>query len=317
MATEAAPIRAAPVTTHPAPTAPQVTTTTLPLRSPAKLGVFVGGAHLDQVEAFESRFGRPVGPVLVFIDEQDLSDPHDVVRDLGSHRAVWSPKLPDIARVARGDADATIAAFARHLVSAGQGDAVLRPFWEFNGPWMNDWYSAGRTDTFVAAWRRFAEVVRTVPDQSFTFEWAANVGEDRALVEASYPGDDVVDLVGLDIYDQGWTGDRLRHLIDAPVGLDWHRRFATAHAKQRAFGEWGLTIRPDGHGGGDDPAYVDLMADEILRPDVAYACYFDQDAPDGVHRLVGGRFPKALARFRQRFAPVSASGVEQAPHPGE
>ena len=37
-------------------------------------------------------------------------------------------------------------------------------------------------------------------------------------------------------------------------------QFASANGKPLAFAEWGVSIRSDGHGLGDDPYYVNQMA---------------------------------------------------------
>jgi hypothetical protein len=62
-----------------------------------------------------------------------------------------------------------------------------------------------------------------------------------------------------------------------------------------------VTVRPDGHGGGDDPFYVEQMASWIASSDTAYAVYFDYNASDGAHALDDGRFVRSAATFRRLF----------------
>ncbi len=68
--------------------------------------------------------------------------------------------------------------------------------------------------------------------------------------------------------------------------------------------EWGLWERPDGHGGGDNPYFIERMHEFIADPanNVAYQAYFEYDVkPDGNHRL---RDLKNSGRvFRELFAP--------------
>src|SRR3954454_13916600 len=68
-----------------------------------------------------------------------------------------------------------------------------------------------------------------------------------------------------------------------------------------SFSEWGLAIRSDGHGGGDDPYFIQKMHDWISSNNVAYAVYFEYDAPDGQHKLTDPEFPKGAAAFTQLF----------------
>ena len=67
------------------------------------------------------------------------------------------------------------------------------------------------------------------------------------------------------------------------------------------FPEWGLSTRSDGHGGGDDPYFIQQMYDWISTHDVAHADYFEYDAPDGRHSLMNGQFPNAAAKFQALF----------------
>jgi len=209
---------------------------------------------------------------------------------------VHSPKWP------LGVASSTVTSYASALVAGGQANAIIRPFWEFNGSWMG-WYSKGREAYFASEWRRVVTAARSVTGQQFKFDWNPNIGDDRATVEASYPGDAYVDFIGLDLYGQDWSGNPQNYWMNAQTGLAWHRTFAAAHGKLRSFPEWGDTIRPDGSGGtGDDPGYVTMMSDEIKRSDVSYGCYFEFDAPDGIHKLLGAtRFPNSRTTLSNAF----------------
>ena len=85
-------------------------------------------------------------------------------------------------------------------------------------------------------------------------------------------------------------------------GLQWLASFAPAHHKPAVIPEWGLTIRSDGHGLGDDPFYVAKMAQWISTHDVAFTSYFDVDAPDGHHDILDHAFSRSLAVFERSFA---------------
>jgi len=73
-----------------------------------------------------------------------------------------------------------------------------------------------------------------------------------------------------------------------------------------ALTEWGETWRSDGHGGGDDPAYIDHMFDFMTNPanHVAYGHYFEVGSANVDHLLTGVHFPTAAAEYRRRALAV-------------
>jgi hypothetical protein len=282
------------------------------------LGVYRGAGAPDRVAAFERwNGGHPAAYALDFlpIDEGWNAIAHPdwfAERWAGSpYRVVYSvPLLPrdggTLAQGAAGAYDGHFASMARALVAHGQGDAILRLGWEFDGDWFP--WAAGRDPTaFVTYWRRAVDAIRAVPGAHFTFDWTAAVDGGGIAPDQVYPGDAYVDVIGLDVYDQGWAdgfrdaASRWRTLRDGRFGLRWHRTFAAAHGKPESFPEWGLADRPDGHGGGDDAAFVRRMHAWIAAGNVRYHCYFDFDAQDGRHRISGGALPAGAAEFRGRF----------------
>jgi hypothetical protein len=159
--------------------------------------------------------------------------------------------------------------------------------------------------------------MRSVSGTSFRFVWNPTSGSTPEAVANSYPGNASVDYVGLDLYDQAW-GIPLSPVVAWPTyvaeanGLEWLSSFAAAHHKAAVIPEWGLTIRSDGHGLGDDPLFVAEMAQWIAGHDVAFTSFFDLNAPDGEHGILDGHFPHALAAFKRSFAtdrPIALSGL--------
>jgi hypothetical protein len=135
-------------------------------------------------------------------------------------------------------------------------------------------------------------------------------------VEAAYPGDAYVDYIGTDIYDQSWGSNytdpafRWNEYLTQKNGLNWVASFAGAHGKPITIPEWGLSIRSDGHGGGDNAYFIQHMYDWISSNNVAFQMYFEFDASDGAHRLMLTQFPIGAARYRQLFsgaAPATSS----------
>ena len=315
---------AAPTTTDPAARRPPSTTVTIPRRPPAgPLGVFVGTEQLDEVAAFERWLGRPVGWVLDYVGRGrgggpeawvGIDDPRDrCAAWVNQHRqvvlsvAMLPSESHSLRRGARGDYDHHWRRFGERLVGGGCGDWVLRVGWEFNGRFY-PWAAGGREDEFVAYWRRIVDVLRSVDGQQFRFDWTALAGNANADVEAAYPGDDYVDIIGLDAYDTSTVTDpedRWKDLVERPYGLQWHVDFAARHGKPVAFPEWGVTVRKgDDLGGGDSALYTQRMLDWVEAHDPIYAIYFDFDAVDAAHKLSSGQFPEAGAVLRRWAATV-------------
>jgi hypothetical protein len=195
---------------------------------------------------------------------------------------------------------------AQALVSTGHPDSVIRLGWEFNGNWYT-WNAAQNPDLFIRYWRRIVGVMRAVPNNRFRFDWNPTLGRAGIPADEAYPGDDVVDIIGLDVYNQSWTKprpssqERWIELRQQPFGLDWHKSFAAAKGKPRSFPEWGTGRRPDGSGGEDDPLFISEMAQWIAATDVVYHGYWDYPDPGYYGLMSTGRFPRAAAMFHDRF----------------
>ena len=296
--------------------------------SAPKVGVF-RGTSLSEVKTYEQWLGRPVDYVVDFSSRdtwQQIADPELLLsewRDSGYRVVHGLAMLPEkdpsatMAAGARGEYDHWYRQLATRLVAGGQSDAILRLGWEFNlasSRWLAD-----DPQVFVTYWRRVVAAMRSVPGQRFEFDWNVNNGRNEVDAMRYWPGDDVVDYVGVDVYDVGWTfgtypypqrcdavcrterQDRAwSHIWGDPRGLRFWAAFAVEHGKPLSLPEWGLWNRPDGHGGGEDPAFVRRMHDFISTHDVAYAAYFEYTAYDGPHRLMEG-FPGSARVFLDLF----------------
>ena len=213
-----------------------------------------------------------------------------------------------LAAGAAGRYDSEFATLAKTLVYYGQADAVLRIGWEFNGTWY-PWAVTNGSDAvnFAAFFRNIVTAMRIVPGEDFRFVWNATSGPEPEAAQNAYPGDAYVDYVGLDLYDQVWgipLDPKLAwpRYVTESNGLQWLSSFAATHHKAAVIPEWGLTIRSDGHGLGDDPLFVAKMAQWISTHDVAFTSYFDVDAPDGQHNISDRAFSQSLATFKRSFA---------------
>jgi glycosyl hydrolase family 26 len=239
------------------------------------------------------------------------------------------------AKGAHGDYDAHWKAAAAELVKSGLSNAVIRPGWESNGNWFT-WssvvwkhgdpavlrYPASPTD-YATYFQHIVTAMRSVAGANFTFEWNVALGSPYDL--RYYPGDNYVDVLGIDGYDLKWEdptitpANRWNHLRTEPQGLDFWATWAkggTGHkVLPMAFSEWGLTNECGSMtgtakcgGGGDDPLYVQNMHDWFDNHYVAYETYFDYNASDGSHDLENVRadgkvnFPNAAKLYQTLFA---------------
>jgi hypothetical protein len=180
---------------------------------------------------------------------------------------------------AAGDYEDHARALARNLVAAGLGNAVIRLAHEANG--TGSPYSIGSSSAELALWRRFwrrtAIAMRSVPGAHFLFDWCVNAYWRPIPLRDWYPGDDVVDIVGIDTYDGGVPvgQDRWSRLYAQPNGIADVLRFAKAHHKPLSVPEWGLWPAGAGSlGGGSDPSYVNGIAGVVRSNRVAYQSYF-------------------------------------------
>jgi hypothetical protein len=179
---------------------------------------------------------------------------------------------------------------AANLVAAGMGNSVIRLGHEMNGTWYHDALGndPAQYGDWTAYWARLVRAMRSVPGAHFLFDWNVSAGYRNIPLDSYYPGDGVVDVIGVDIYDSGMPGNprdpavRWARLESEPGGLAEIMAFAREHGKPLSFPEWGVVTT--GRGGlGDDPAYVTGIATAVKDNKVLYQAYFD--------RGVGGVMP--------------------------
>jgi hypothetical protein len=214
-----------------------------------------------------------------------------------------------LAKVATGRFDWRYRLAARHLVSAGLGDAVLRIGHEFNGE-AYPWAAQGHAAAYAAAFQHIVRAMRSQPGEHFLFDWNVALIAHNWDATTAYPGDGYVDEIGVDLYDKHpgsaqTPGDRWNYLV-APTdgsrqGLDFWSKFAHDHGKPLAVPEWGLEATGDanGGGGGDDPTFIGHMAAWLKSHTVSWESYFNKNATDGTHRL--DDFPNASAQYLACF----------------
>lgn len=218
-----------------------------------------------------------------------------------ARNVVWSVPLTvvgtPLSDVARGLHDVEFEAAAKAIAQA-QPKAVIRLGWEMNLSQMA-WSSKGREADYIAAFRRVVGIFRR-HSREFKYDWCPGWGAQDSPADLAYPGDDVVDIIGLDVYDfkyEGTVEERwTKHYLKAPFGLEWHRNFAAKHGKPMSFPEWGVGNF------GDNPYFISKMHEWFMANSdaIAYAAYFNVDGlwPTQIDT---GRFPRSQERFRTLF----------------
>ncbi|MEW1634454.1 glycosyl hydrolase [Streptomyces sp. NPDC093801] len=192
---------------------------------------------------------------------------------------------------AQGEYDRHFRRLAERLVELGLPDTVVVLGWEMNGTTYT--HRCGPDpEHWKAYWTRVVNTMRSVPGQRFKFDFTPNRGSDAIAWTRCYPGDDVVDVIGMDSYDQG-PGRSFDDHVSQPYGLQQHVDFAKAHGKQISYPEWGLFRN------GDNPEYVRRMLRWIDQHHPLYHTITDY-CPHGVWQCKQN--PKSSKVFRDALA---------------
>ena len=267
------------------------------------IGVYAGSEAPSVVSSFGQGIGEQPAYAMDFLDGDSWSAllntaPTDLAAWVGSgYSMIWGvPILPkgtqySLADGAAGDYDSYFLTLAQDMVAGGQGASIVRLGWEFNGGWF-PWAANGQAAAFIGYWQQIVDTMRSVPGQDFKFEWNPTAG-DLGVGDLAdyYPGSAYVDSVGLDVYDQNWASypgaaAQFSNLETEPFGLDWLASFAASNGKPITLPEWGLGSGPpnDGAalsdpgnevGGGDDPTFINDMAQWIEANHVSEATFWD------------------------------------------
>lgn len=175
-------------------------------RLPAVWMIYQGWTGWNQFPAAQARRAREMGSRLMVTWEPWSGQGND---------PGWS-----CGQVALGHRDGYIRQYARAVRSA-KVPVMLRFAHEMNGDWY-PWGTAFRSQTqrhndnspqhYVAMWRRVVSIFRQEGASNASWVWSPNihflnasnsVRDQNADLAALYPGDDVVDWIGLSVYNDG------------------------------------------------------------------------------------------------------------------
>ena len=165
------------------------------------------------MEALRARHPRPPSYVMFYRDLDNLTFPERAVegiRGLGAAPVIslelwlWhDSKTPYLPLLVEGRFDDELKAWARAARDEG-GPVLLRFGFEMNGDWFS-WN--GDPELYVQAWRHAHQLFEEVGAHNVQWLWTPNVTDVPPVPDNDaplyYPGDDVVDWVGLDGYNFG------------------------------------------------------------------------------------------------------------------
>ena len=179
--------------------------------------------------------------------------------------------------------------FATKLALSGVTNVICRIGWETNDKSRPDFCGTDRI-SFIATWRRIAGILRTTMTQynrTILLEWNnIKKGAQSDNIMNYYPGDDVVDIIGVNYYD-GWPPLSTQAIWDSKYmaeakgkGGPWGigRWCAEARTRNKLFScsEWG--VNNGRYTCTDNPLYIENMH-EFFTTNVdiiAYENYFNQ-----------------------------------------
>jgi hypothetical protein len=197
---------------------------------------------------------------------------HDIDIGLGAYQSgSWSQ-----AALGADDATWTTAIQAIAQARAGKnGTVYLRLAEEMNCSWYVWGVTPADSTNFKTAWVRFYQIARqNLPTAKVVFGPFKDTCAGNASVLDLWPGDDYVDVLGVDGWDM-WPNYVSQNVWDAyymltnpdgsPRGLGTWLAFAKQHGKPMAVPEWGLNwTGGDSPGPEDDPFYIQKM-NEFFR----------------------------------------------------
>ena len=305
---------------------------TLSIGNLPSIGLGVRAETPQDLAAFEALTGVPAAGVLGFGDQATPAISLDrVTTDAQTFAAMQRPvnwAIPlswpgiSMASVASGSQDEALLAIARTIAEHQTVDInpelFIRLGWEptnaypwriFSGP--DKALDEKLAADYVAAFQHVATLFRSVDDR-FRIEWNQNYANKDANgvfydLEKIYPGDEFVDVVGVDAYNvarfsgQDDPVSAWWYKLNAPYGLNWFSEFAAAHGKPLALTEWGINSDGFGH-------YVEKLAVFVRTNNVLYTNYWNADArSNGDDTVTDGSKPATAAAIASAFGPESSS----------
>ena len=229
--------------------------------------------------------------------------------------------------IASGAHDDTYRGIAQAYENAGYKTIDVRIGWEMNGNFM-PWSMGNTTDSvnqWKAAFAHVADVMHSVSGIKVNVVWNPNLANNNQIdVSSAYPGDDKVDIIGLDLYSKTYKYDGSvsdSQYYNNPSASQYHpdgtspsewglaqtMALAQQHGKPVGIGETGVGV-------GDSTALPGTIASDFSAPGappLAFVNVWDVGTGEGDWQFTEGHDPAAAQAWKAAFA----SGTTNAPAP--
>jgi hypothetical protein len=293
------------------------------VRGPLSGLAWPSGAHAGNesasYQAYAEFRGRPLDLATLYPDRGSwaglvtpgwpLSAFEDFAGRLVLSEPLYPPSMGNLQDCAAGAYDAEWEKLGSFLVDHGRADTILRLGWGGTDP-SHAWHADADPADYITCYRRIVRVVRAHdPDVLFDFSFDALPSRYPASGDPYdlYPGDDYVDIVGMDVFDRDpptRTEEEWQSKCEGPLGLCTLIAFARAHQKRWAVGEWGVATCAEDPGG-DNPFFIEKMLQTFrAHADIlAYEAYFDDRDAGVCSTLVEpDNAPEARAAYQRAYA---------------
>lgn len=275
------------------------------------------GAPLDAVHLFLETNNANTTWAQNLVITQNLMAAYaniDKIRDYALPLASFSGGQ-SLANTAAGLYDSIILQILQTIAANDkQPFMFLRPGWEFNYASAFPHSAQGKEADYIAAFRRVALMAKSV-SLRFKIQWigapvqyVSGVAYDPSL---AYPGDDVVDIVGMDSYwtaadfQQGFTEAQIwGYRLNNPFSLQWYADFAAAHGKAFSVPEWGVASNA--------PTLVQLFIDWLRQQPLSHALYWNRgifgQANNGFDcAITNDQWPAVSTVVKGRYGPIAVT----------
>ena len=230
-----------------------------------------------------------------------------------------------LQQIAAGAHDDTYRGIVQAYKDAGYTTIDMRIGWEMNGNYM-PWSMGNTTDsvnTWKAAFAHVADVVHGMSGIKVNVVWNPNLANNNQVdVSTAYPGDDKVDIVGLDLYSTLYKYDssvsNLQY-YNNPSASQYHPdgtspsqwglaqtiALASAHGKPVGIGETGVSV-------GDNTDLPGTIAADFSAPGappLAFVNVWDVTTPEGDWQFTNGHNPAAGQAWAAAFANGTTSSA--------
>lgn len=290
-----------------------IVTPPAPTPAPLPLGrVFIGaftGYGTGGNAAWDSLVGRASTMPMTYMDTHDTGGVQGVIdwvkaNPTKSYKLSLNVLIGEAGNFTSQAERDRCKAIAQMIQNAGVGDRiVIRHMYEFNANYGFEWQPLSHGNNFAAAIQLYRDIVTVMRSvcPALKFVWCCVPWDnyDNNMTDV-WPGADVVDIVGLDVYDSDPEGPPLWQTVVARAknGI----AYARAKGKPWSFDEWAGRATQD-QGVGDDPVYITNMMELCITPnpttntiDCHSNTFYDSGA-GGVDETLDGE-PQSLTAYK-------------------